>query len=401
MPRAKNIVSSYHETPVTCRREGITVLVGGLSGKELQRAALDSAREYGWNLVDLEIIRGVVPSDPVPKGALISSLSPSLHRQLRRIECPHVEIVPRYSPWPAEWPVVATDMVTQGALAADYFYGRGFRRVAYVGNDPWADAQPLYDAFYKRSGELGVSCELLQIKSPELTGKMTCAVLEQRERALSDVLLTLPIPVGVLTYHDKNASRICVAARNAGLAVPDDIAILGRGNDSYVCEVSPVRLSSIDYDDTGMIRQAAQLLQRLMQGEAAPKTPIMIPPRGIVERQSTDVLSVPDPDVVAALRYMWTHLDLDLSVNDVVLEVGVPRHRLERAFRRYLDRGINEELRRKRLEVFRKLLTATDKPISELARNVGFFTMVHLQRSFRRAYGMSPRQWRMRRKNGE
>ena len=122
----------------------------------------------------------------------------------------------------------------------------------------------------------------------------------------------------------------------------------------------------------------------------------MIAPRHVVERESTNVLATPDPKVAAALRYMWDHLDLDLSVDAIAHEVGVSRRTLECAFRKHLRRGINAELRRKRLEVFRELLISSDTPIADLAPMVGFRTMVHLQRSFRRAYGMSPRQFRAR-----
>ena len=91
---------------------------------------------------------------------------------------------------------------------------------------------------------------------------------------------------------------------------------------------------------------------------------------------------------------MWDHLDLDLSVDAVAGEVGISRRHLERLFRACLDRGVTSELQRKRLAVFHELLTTTDMPISELAPSVGFRTMVHLRRSFRRAYGMSPQQYR-------
>ena len=106
----------------------------------------------------------------------------------------------------------------------------------------------------------------------------------------------------------------------------------------------------------------------------------MIPPKGVVERETTDVLATPDPHVAAALRYMWDHLDLDLSVDDIAREVGVARRTLDRLFHTHLHRGVNAELRRKRLEVFRDLLISTELPIAELAPMVGFGTMVHLQR---------------------
>jgi len=120
----------------------------------------------------------------------------------------------------------------------------------------------------------------------------------------------------------------------------------------------------------------------------------MIPPKPIVTRASTEILAVDDPRVARALVFMWEHLDLDLSVDDIAREVGVSRRSLERAFCACLDRGINAELQRKRLEVFHDKLVSTDLPIAHLASMVGFRSIAHLRRSFRSAYGLSAREYR-------
>lgn len=397
MSRTKNRIIPSTETPASRRRARTPVLVGGISDIGLQRALLKAAEEHNWNLIDLLVTRNTLPSDPLPNGVLYQCLSRSFRCELERVGCPYVEIVPSGYVWPSGWPVVASDILAHGRLAAEYFHGRGFERVAYVGNDPWADAQPLYHAFCKRAGALGISCHLLQVKSRESDERLSRSDLHvQREEQRIEWLQQVSKPIGVFTYSDINAARICMAAQKAGIAVPEDVAILGDGNNAYICEAAPVMLSSIDHDDDLLIQRAVELLQQLMAGGTEPEEPLMIPPGGIVERQSTDVLSVPDPNVVAAIRYMWAHLDLDLSVESITREVAVPRHRLERAFRKHLNCGINEELRRKRLEVFHELLTHTDRPISELARSSGFFTMVHLQRTFRGAYGVAPREYRKR-----
>jgi len=54
----------------------------------------------------------------------------------------------------------------------------------------------------------------------------------------------------------------------------------------------------------------------------------------------------------------------------------------------------SRELRRRRLEVFREKLLSTDLPIADLAPMVGFHAQENLRRSFRKAYGMSPRAYR-------
>ena len=60
---------------------------------------------------------------------------------------------------------------------------------------------------------------------------------------------------------------------------------------------------SISLDEQSFNQDRAQrgLLRRMMQGESATTSPIMVPPTRIVERQSTDVLAAADPMVARTL----------------------------------------------------------------------------------------------------
>ena len=121
----------------------------------------------------------------------------------------------------------------------------------------------------------------------------------------------------------------------------------------------------------------------------------MIPPRGVVARRSTDVLAVEDPTVARAMRFMWDHLDQNVSVEDVALQAGVARRQLERAFRQHIKRGVNAELRRKRLERCCELLRSTEITISDIAPMIGFRSNDYLHASFKQAFGVTPRQYRL------
>ena len=108
------------------------------------------------------------------------------------------------------------------------------------------------------------------------------------------------------------------------------------------------------------------------------------------------MLATPDRKVAAALRYMWDHLDLDLSVEQIVAEVGLSRRQLTRRFRNALGRTFTEELLRKRLEEAKHLLRSTDLPIADLAPLVGFHSTTYLHRTFRKAFSLTPAQYRRR-----
>ena len=136
------------------------------------------------------------------------------------------------------------------------------------------------------------------------------------------------------------------------------------------------------------------LLKRLIDGKPVSKVPVTTPPMGIVERRSTDILAVPDPMVAAAIRFIWDHLDWPITVDDVAHHVGTSRSTLERAFKRYLNRGVNGELRRKRLDHCKEFLLSTDMTVSQITKAIGLTDKRYLHRAFKEAYGMTPRQYR-------
>lgn len=91
---------------------------------------------------------------------------------------------------------------------------------------------------------------------------------------------------------------------------------------------------------------------------------------------------------------MWDNITQDLSVNQIASHVGVNRRSLERAFRRDLGRGINQEYQRRRLEKAGQLLIQTDLSIADVSTALGFNAHTYFCRVFREAYGVSPAQYR-------
>lgn len=240
-------------------------------------------------------------------------------------------------------------------------------------------------------------CFLHQFTSPVEGETLTPADLyKQRAQRFVAWLHSVPRPLGVLTISDKRAGMLCAMSRAAGFMVPEEVALLSRGNHHYECLTAPVPLSSIDENRKVAGRTAARLLKTLIDGGPPPPARVMIQPSGIVERRSTHVLAVDDPLIARALRFLWDHLEQDLSVEDVASEVAVNRRKLERRFRRSLQRSVREELFRKRLERVCELLLSEDAPVTDIARRAGFRSPEYLHRAFRKAYGMTPRTYRLR-----
>jgi len=85
-----------------------------------------------------------------------------------------------------------------------------------------------------------------------------------------------------------------------------------------------------------------------------------------------------------------------LGVDAIVAATDLSRRPLEKAFRQELNRTLNEEIVRVRMEKVKDLLTTTKMKVVEVAAATGFARPSHLFRTFRKLVGISPRTYRKR-----
>ena len=219
-----------------------------------------------------------------------------------------------------------------------------------------------------------------------------------------------PKPLAVLTYDDADAAKVLSAALEAGLRVPEDVAIMGIGNDTVICENQAVPLSSVDHDLERNGYEGAALLDKLMRarhvqsGEAVSRPLVkkelrgpfatLIPPRGVVVRKSTDTLATDDPLLSAALREISKRLSASFGVAEIAEALKVPRTRLDRLFAEKFSRSAGKEIVRQRIERAKRLLTSTNKPMKEIAALCGYCNAGYFTNTFRAETGLTPKAWR-------
>jgi LacI family transcriptional regulator len=355
---------------------------------------LKIAREWEWDLLDLELTDGVLPENRPIAGAIIGCLPDEpLAKRLLKLNIPTVRIGRLPHPDDHLIPAVLPDKGALGRMAVDHFVDRDFKHIAYVGHDPLGDSQAVYECFKSRAKERGIKdVRLFQISKlpPGLDYKKKGVRYEWQSHEIGEWLLDLPKPVAVMTYNDGRAVKLCMICDAVGLSVPDDVAVMGVGNVSRFCEMSAVPLTSIDPDKDEQSRQAILLLRQLIEGEEHLQSPIFIKPSKLCARRSTDILAVNDPMVARAIRFMWDHYDQDITVRLVADMADTAPRTLQRAFHREFGKGIIDVLREKRLKEMSHLLTVSDIPIIDLAPKVGFRSLSYMNRAFRAAYHMPP-----------
>ena len=215
------------------------------------------------------------------------------------------------------------------------------------------------------------------------------------DQLLPQWLADLPKPIGVWATSDFAATRILDICHEIGIHVPEEIALLGTTNDTLLCNLLTPPLSSIDTNSIKVGYTAAHLLDLKMSNASdIPETPILIPPNGVVHRQSTDIMAVSDPDIADALQYIRNHACLGISVVEVAHHVGISLSTLERRFQQILKRTPEKEITRIRMQRGKKLLIESDLSVRNIATKLGFATVEYFIQVFRKETGMTPKQYR-------
>ena len=139
----------------------------------------------------------------------------------------------------------------------------------------------------------------------------------------------------------------------------------------------------------------------MMAGLSEKPAAHLIEPLGVVTRGSTDVLATNDADISAAVRFIRTHANLGINVEDVLRAVPLSRRVLESRFRRLLGRTPHEEITRVQIERIKELLVETDLSMAAIAHRTAFQHVEYMSVVFKRETGLPPSQYRAgRRKNG-
>lgn len=278
-----------------------------------------------------------------------------------------------------------------GALALEHLLGTGLRQVSTFRLDNSAFGVAREHAFIEAARAAGVSVAVgwgSDEAPPSWRG-------EDPERLVA-WLLTLPKPCGIFACADHWARVVARYIRLAGLRVPEDLALLGVDNDVAECELLAPPLSSVMIPWQELGRRAAELVEASLSGRSIEGQRLLSSPVSVMVRRSSEVLAIDDVTVANAVRWIRAHACERLTVPMVANAVGGGRQRLERGFRRVLDRSVQQEVRRARVELAKELLRTTRADLVEVAKRSGFTTAALLSVAFQRELGMPPGAYRRR-----
>lgn len=287
-------------------------------------------------------------------------------------------------------PRVMVDHAAAGRMAAEHLVSRGLRHLAFFGwRNLWYSEQRCR-GFMERAAAAGIECDVFLQSAREESNKSW----PQRVEVVTRWLVSLPRPTGILAVHDYRAQFLMEACHEAGLRIPEDIAVVGMDNDETICAHSLPKLSSVSRNSERVGREAAALLDRMMRGEPAPAADLLVPPDQVVTRQSTDKLYSDDPLVQRALDFLGSDLRRQFNVGEFAAQLGVSKRTLEVRFREKLRSSPHEFVMSMRVRKAQALMHAAQEcTIEEIAAESGFGSVQAFRKAFQRATGENPKRY--------
>jgi len=320
-------------------------------------------------------------------GAIIYTPDPGIITQAIKFKIP--AIVRGFDGHVKNVPNLVSDNNAIGRMAGDHFLKHCLNHFAFYGYPETLWSQEREAAFTNKITDAGfISQSYCQPSESKKLSPQHSIIL------LSHWIKQLPKPIGIFAANDDRGVDLINACRLANIKVPDDVSILGVGNEKIICELANPPLSSVatDFETAGY--QSAELLEQMMKGEGHNCEEIVAKPINIIQRQSTDILAVNDEVIVAAIRFIRQNRSNPISVDDVLNEVAISRRHLDHKFKTTLGHSIHEEITRARIDRISQMLLETDHTISQIAFTLGFTTPDHIGRFFRRHKGVTPSAFR-------
>ena len=288
-------------------------------------------------------------------------------------------------------PWVETDDHAITRLALDHLHDCGLKNFAFFG-DPFYNWSIWRQQMFERI--LGRP-DIIRSRIFNLPTRTEPRVRWWTQRdAIRDWLKSQPKPVGIFACYDACGQQLLEICRYYDLKVPEDIAVIGVDNDELLCELATPSMSSVIPNSFGTGAYAAEILDRMMQGEKLAGRKHSIEPLGVRKRVSTDVLTVSDRHVAQAVAFIRKNAHKNIGVEDVLHIVPLSRRVLEARFRRALNRTPHQEILRVRTNAVRELLLETDMSLSEISEALGIKHPEYLSVFFKKETGMTPREYR-------
>ena len=385
IPSRNDIASASRPRPIT-RNLNIAVAfdLELHQATEIFQGITDYSRyQPSWNMIPLsfrfeELLDELVASNEID-GVIGSFVSDTWLERLGNKTLPTVNIskLSRIE----SVTTVGVDDRQVGESAAEALTASGHDRYAFIGIGGSHFSRLRYEGFSDRLFKEGKACE---------------ASYSGQSAGLTEWLRILPTPIGIFCVNDYLARITVLRCRSLAKQVPEEMAIMGVGNNPLDSILSGIPLTSIALPSREIGYKAAEELNCIIQEKPYGVRLIDLPPGELYLRESTLLEGRLDMALEKALNFIRQNLAQPIGIDDVARESGVSRRNLEMRFKRNLGRSPYRELTRFRMEEAQRLLTESDLRVYEIGERCGYPEQHQFSTAFKNWCGRSPRAYRQR-----
>lgn len=111
-------------------------------------------------------------------------------------------------------------------------------------------------------------------------------------------------------------------------------------------------------------------------------------------REKVDEVSNQSKHITAMVRYMYQHLNENLTLEDLSEEFELSKSYINASFKKYADRAPIAFFIRLKMQEACKLLKSTNMYIVEVSQELGYDDQYYFSRIFKKVIGVSPKEYR-------
>lgn len=288
---------------------------------------------------------------------------------------------------------VRADYYGMGKKAAEFFLKKGFKNFAFYGIKSVWYSRETFRAYADVLNQYGYEAQLYEAPSGvSVDWSFTNDGLEK-------FLVDLPEQTALLAAHDPRAVEVLQVCSKMNIKVPQQVSVMGVNNDVVNCELISPSLSSVARNGRELGLKVAEILEDLMNDKTRVED-IVIPSGEILERNSTAVLSIYNPEIAKVIEYIRLNVMQQVNVESAAKHIGRSRRWLEYHFKEELRQTPLEFISSVRAEKAKDLLESDpSQRISEAAFKLGFSSSNQLNKYLVKFYGMTAKEIRNNQQN--
>lgn len=197
---------------------------------------------------------------------------------------------------------------------------------------------------------------------------------------VSDIMMPLMNGIELCNYikQDDNLNHTPVILLTAKTQVNDKLQGLESGADAYITK--PFNVEELSKTVSNMLEQRKKILDKFSNN--------------ILKMNDEELVSSDRVFLHQAKEFVLNHIeDENLSVNDLAKHLNVSRFTLIRKFKKVNNSTPNFYIQKIRLEKAKELIKNKVANVTEIAFKVGFSSTTYFSYSFKKEFGVSPKEF--------